>query len=267
MNIRAIIIASFSLLLSLPGVSWGGPLTPEHAWRQMQGDTNRRVSVPRNRPQYRSPQIKLSKTRTTTKTRTTVVKPVQPRQPVQTVKKPVKKNGQGWLSRLKGKFKRKDSTVKDKTQTAEGSDGVAARSHKVGRVVGLAGVKLNSLWSGMVGGIRNIIALHKQRREARDVAFNTLYWRQPMIVPAGQPIPAEMLMGGMRLHKLQNYSQGTLSMLYRSGLVTATEYRILTEARMGLPQMMQQQGAPAPEGAQTAPQPEAPTSPPPPLQQ
>ena len=261
MNTRTIILASLSLFLAVPGNVWAGPLTPEHAWRQMQGAGSRpRVTMPRNRPLYSTPQV--NHTRTTTKTHTTV----QPKQATpQPAQKTTSAKGQGWLSKLTGKLKRK--APQEKAQSAEADKATPKRSHNVGLAMGLARVKLTSLWSGMVGGLRNVIAWHKQRQEARDVAFNTLYWRQPMIVPAGQPIPAEMLMGGMRLHKLQNYSQGTLGMLHRSGLVTATEYRILTEARMGLPRMMQGMQQ-APEGGQPAPpQSEAPQMPPPPQQQ
>ncbi len=269
MTTRTIILASLSLLLALPS-AWAGPKTPEQAWRQMQGGSQRRITLPRtNRPLYRTPQVKRPLVRTKTKTNTTVVQPKQKPQ-IPAAKKPVKKPGQGWLSKLKSKFKRSNEPkVKEKAQSTDVADVQQARSHKVGRAMGLARVKLTSLWSGLVGGINNIIAAHRQRREIRDAAFNALYWRQPMIIPAGSPIPAEVLIGGMRLHKLQNLSQGTLTNLYRSGMVTAAEYRIITEARMGLPQMMQmQQGAPAPEGGQTAaPQPEQPTMPPPPQQQ
>ena len=258
MNTRTIILASFSLLLALPS-AWGGPLTPEHAWRQMQGDSNRRVTAPRTRPVYRSPQIKLSRTRSTTKTKTTIVQPKQPaKQPAQ---KTVKKNGQGWLSRLKSKITNKAPKAKEKAQSTEAAK--TARTRKAGRAMVFAKVKLGSIWSGMVGGIKNLIALHNERVAARNVAFNALYWRQPMLVPPGTPIPAEILIGGMRLHKLQGYGQGTLGMMYKSGLVTAAEFRILTQARMGLPQMMP--SAPdAPQAAPVATQPEAPTMPPPP---
>lgn len=256
---RTIILASFSMLLALPS-AWAGPLTPEHAWRQMQGaGSRRRVTMPRtNRPLYTTPQVNSGRTRSTSKT----VKPVTQKQT-----KPAKKNGQGWLSKLKTKLtSRKAAKVEDKAKPAETGDAQKTpRSRSAGRYMGLARVKLTSLWSGMVGGIYNLIASYKQRREAREAAFQAIYWRQPMIVPAGSPIPAEVLVGGMRLHKLQNYSQGTLSMLYRSGLVTGAEFRILTEARMGLPQMMQQM----PQGeAQQAAAPEAqPQMPPPPQQQ
>ncbi len=246
------------MLMALPALA--GPLTPEHAWRQMQGQSSRRrVTMPRtNRPLYTNTQGNTSHTRSKTK-------PVTKQKTV----KPAKKSGQGWLSKLKTKLTtRKKTRDQDKVQAAETGEAKtkkAPRFQNAGRYMGLARVKLTSLWSGMVGGIQSMIAMHKQRSEARNAAFHALYWRQPMMVPAGSPIPAEVLLGGMRLHKLQNHSQGTLGMLYRSGLVTGAEYRIITEARMGLPQMMQQMPQ---EQAQPSATPEAkPQMPPPPQQQ
>ena len=266
MATHTIILAS--LLLLITPMASAAPLTPEHAWRQMQGlDGPRRVTAPRSRSLYRpSPQL-TSRTKTRPVTQTKVKSTDQSATTKSRTTKPSRtrtKDGKGWFARLTGaligsKSERTEQAPVTENKTDQKVRTVAARG---GKVVAVAREKVATVWQRVVGRIKTAVEHHKQRRQAR-AAGGELYWRQPMLVPAGQPIPAEILMGGMRLNKLQNYSQGTLLMLHKGGLVTEAEYRILTQARMGLPQMMPT--APMEQPAAPPPQ-NAPMTPPPPQQ-
>lgn len=263
MRTTTLILAALTPIL-MCATGWSAPRTPEQAWRQMQQDRSQRRSGFSNRSNFRAPQVNIPRvnqnaTRSTTRP---VTQPATTEQVAPKKAKPGKKRLSNLWGKLKGKFKRGDKAGADAAQSASDvqqptNQGAGAKARKV---AGKARERLGSIWQRFVGSINSALVQRSERRQAARAAEAQIWAAGANSPFKGKPIPAEVLVGGLRLHKLQSYNPSALYMLRKGGIINETEYQIIIQSRMGIP------AGGMPQAEQPQSEQQQPVTPPPPQQ-